>query len=198
MSAAQKKGSGASRRGSGGILSDHRKPDESTERRAEAGEGASGRLSGWVLVQSPEAGAGLAHAAAVRRESRRLRLDGGGSRPRPLPSPVSPALQPAKAPVMLWDESSLPNSPGSVLSNMTVKVRVSDGRGLPGQQRVASGFGSRNLGQFVIPFCCASSSFTGPERRPRLPPQLVPTAEQSAGQGALPAARRLPRAHLGV
>lgn len=78
MSAAQKKGSGASRRGSGGILSDHRKPDESMERRAEAGEGASGRLSGWVLVQSPEAGAGLAHAAAVRRESRRLRLDGGG------------------------------------------------------------------------------------------------------------------------
>lgn len=102
----------------------------------------AGRLSGWVLVQSSEAGAGLAHAAAVRRESRRLRLDGGGSRPRPLPSPVSPALQPAKAPVMLWDESSLPNSPGSVLSNMTVKVRVSDGRGLPGQQRVASGFGS--------------------------------------------------------
>lgn len=31
---------------------------------------------------------------------------------------------------MLWDESSLPNSPGSVLSNMTVKVRVSDGQGL--------------------------------------------------------------------
>lgn len=100
----------------------------------------AGRLSGCVLVQSPEAGAGLAHAAAVR--SRRLRLDGGGSRRRPLPSPVSPALQPAKAPVMLWDESSLPNSPGSVLSNMTVKVRVLDGRGLPGQQRVASGFGS--------------------------------------------------------
>lgn len=30
---------------------------------------------------------------------------------------------------MLWDESSLPNSPGSVLSSMTVKVRVSYGQG---------------------------------------------------------------------
>ncbi|XP_039716060.1 amino acid transporter heavy chain SLC3A2 [Pteropus medius] len=34
--------------------------------------------------------------------------------------------QPAKAPVMLWDESSLPNSPGSVLSNMTVKGQNED------------------------------------------------------------------------
>ncbi|XP_015983416.2 4F2 cell-surface antigen heavy chain [Rousettus aegyptiacus] len=34
--------------------------------------------------------------------------------------------QPAKAPVMLWDESSLPNSPGSVLSNMTVKGQSED------------------------------------------------------------------------
>lgn len=39
-----------------------------------------------------------------------------------------PALQPVKAPVMLWDESSSLNTSGSVSSNMTVKVRVSDGR----------------------------------------------------------------------
>lgn len=51
------------------------------------------------------------------------------SRPRPFPSPVFSAFQPAKAPFMLWDESSFPNTSGPGSSNMTVKVRVLGGPG---------------------------------------------------------------------
>lgn len=53
-----------------------------------------------------------------------------GVQARPLPSPIFPTFQPLKAPVMLWDESSFPNTSRSVSSSKTVKVRDLDGQGL--------------------------------------------------------------------
>lgn len=45
-------------------------------------------------------------------------------------SPLLPGFQPAKAPVMLWDESSFPNTSASRNISMTVKVSVFHGQGL--------------------------------------------------------------------
>lgn len=56
--------------------------------------------------------------------------EGVGEWARPSPSPLFPAFQPVKAPVMLWNESCSLNTSGPISSNMTVKVRVLNGQGL--------------------------------------------------------------------
>ena len=45
-------------------------------------------------------------------------------------SPLLPGFQPVKAPVMLWDESSFPNTSASINISMTVKVSVFHRQGL--------------------------------------------------------------------